>query len=244
VFSPIAEHPHDMLRLFSLKSPVTSGGALVSESTGIERNPGTSQGRGSSEAGDRDGHRQEGGEICMMCGLLDCTACADTLRRRFTAPAADRRPVTFGISTLGARAEHGGRCECCMAPQPMQQSLDEMEFERSLCGAAARGDVARAVLLLQSRQADPNVADAYGYFPLHYAARQGHADLCSNLLAANAAIGARAGEGMGTPLHRAVLSGSEKTVQVSSTPTESLSAHILLLLRPIMKASPSHCRFF
>ncbi|KAJ1481067.1 ankyrin repeat-containing domain protein [Baffinella frigidus] len=193
-----------MLSLFSLKSSAVTSGS----SSGL--GDGTDEARGGAT-----GQQEAGADACLVCGASGCTSCMAATRRPAAAypPAAvARRAPRRPVASFGGA--HGGECACCAKPQPMQQSLDEMDFERSLCGAAARGDIDRVTHLLQSRSADPNQADAYGSFPLHYAARQGHAALCSALLSAGAAVDACAGEARSSPLHRAVLSGCRATVKV------------------------------
>ena len=76
----------------------------------------------------------------------------------------------------------------------MQQTLDELDFERGLCGACSRGDLARVQELLVRRERDPNERDTSDYTPLHYAARQGHEQVCALLLGKRAAVDATAGE--------------------------------------------------
>ena len=116
-----------------------------------------------------------------------------------------RLPAT-ALSTL---YQHGLRRDarltllavCC--EQPMQQTLDELDFERGLCGASFRGDLARVQELLDQRMRDPNERDLADYTPLHYAARHGHAHVCALLLRKRAAVDATAGDAAATPLHRA-----------------------------------------
>ena len=38
---------------------------------------------------------------------------------------------------------HGDGCECCLRPLPMQQSVDEMEWERGIWGLASSGKYER-----------------------------------------------------------------------------------------------------
>ena len=89
----------------------------------------------------------------------------------------------------------------------MQQTLDELDFERGLCGACSRGDLAHVQELLVRRERDPNERDTSDYTPLHYAARQGHEQVCALLLGKRAAVDATAGEALATPLHRACAAG-------------------------------------
>lgn len=41
----------------------------------------------------------------------------------------------------------GQECECCSKPQTMQQTLEELDFERGIWWAAASGDCARLRVL-------------------------------------------------------------------------------------------------
>jgi hypothetical protein len=41
---------------------------------------------------------------------------------------------------------HGGNCECCLKPLPMQQSLDEMEWERGIWGLSSNGLCERSAM--------------------------------------------------------------------------------------------------
>lgn len=47
----------------------------------------------------------------------------------------------------GHNHSHGQQCDCSQ-PAPMSQTLDELEFERGLWGAARDGDDARVEQLL------------------------------------------------------------------------------------------------
>jgi hypothetical protein len=85
----------------------------------------------------------------------------------------------------------------------MQQTLDELDFDRGLWGACSRGDLDRVTELLDERKRDPNERDLSGYTPLHYAARLGHGQVCSLLLRKKADVDPLAGESAATPLHRA-----------------------------------------
>jgi ankyrin repeat protein len=68
------------------------------------------------------------------------------------------------------------------------QSLEELEFQRSLCNASRSGDIERVKMLLQRN--DPNMKDEAGYTPLHYAARSGHLEICKLLLSKGAKVNA------------------------------------------------------
>jgi hypothetical protein len=105
---------------------------------------------------------------------------------------------------------HSASCGCALRPQPLQQSLDELEFERSACKAALDGDVARLQKLEQTR---PHLLDeasgGAGLVPLHYACRAGKNDAAFFLLSRAPWRAFCLSNGGATPLHKAAACGHE-----------------------------------
>ena len=100
---------------------------------------------------------------------------------------------------------------------PYDQRLEEVEFMRSACVAAQRGDVDKLRAMLHRRPdvcTNDGVGGDSGYTPLHYAAREGHAECVRALLASGANANARTRAGAATPLHRAAFTGSGACVQL------------------------------
>ena len=66
---------------------------------------------------------------------------------------------------------------CCQSAPPSStlQSLDELDFERGIWGAAREGEDGRLVALLE-KGVQASSRDSSGYTALHYAARAGHVD--------------------------------------------------------------------
>eukprot|EP00887_Chlorella_sp_A99_P005549 scaffold1.g5549.t1 len=114
------------------------------------------------------------------------------------------------------RRRHGVDCDCC-APTAAAESLDEVAFAKSAAAAASRGDLA-AVRAIVARQPAQVHNDGYGgssgYTPLHYAAREGHADVAEFLLASGADINAATRSGGAAPLHRAAYTGRAGVVRL------------------------------
>ena len=80
---------------------------------------------------------------------------------------------------------HGGHDhECCdgRTKWAASQSLDEMDFHKSLSAAAQRNDLLRMEELLRRGSPVDGDDDPSGYAPLHYASRSGHLDACILLL--------------------------------------------------------------
>lgn len=61
--------------------------------------------------------------------------------------------------------KHSSDCNCCSSVPTnpsVQQSLDEIDFERSIWQAAIDNDVGKIMKFSLSQKFDPNVADKYG----------------------------------------------------------------------------------
>lgn len=107
------------------------------------------------------------------------------------------------------------QCTCCSHPASsagVQQSLQEMDFERGIWSAAMDGDLDRVTSLLR-KGSDPNLRDSAGYTALHYASRSGHLHVCTFLLESGACPSPRT-PGGATPLHRAAYRGHLPVVRL------------------------------
>lgn len=103
--------------------------------------------------------------------------------------------------------EHGEHSR----PTSACQTLDELDFERGLWFAAQYGDIDRAhLLLIKGTHVDQR--DSAGYTPLHYAARNGHLELCRLLVEGGACVNATTSQVQATALHRAAAAGENKHV--------------------------------
>ncbi|XP_045147666.1 ankyrin repeat domain-containing protein 39-like [Echinops telfairi] len=97
---------------------------------------------------------------------------------------------------------------CCShenAAPSVQQTLEEMDFERGIWSAALNGDLGLVKHLIQ-KAADPSQSDAVGYTALHYASRNGHYAVCQFLLENGTQCDAQT-HGGATALHRASYCG-------------------------------------
>lgn len=94
------------------------------------------------------------------------------------------------------------------------QNLDELQFEKGIWGAAHCGDLDRIKTLAATGKSHQiNSIDGAGYTSLHYAARNGHLDVCKYLINNGAAINATTRSGNATALHRACSTGREDVVR-------------------------------
>lgn len=89
--------------------------------------------------------------------------------------------------------------------------LDQLDYchRTALHYASVRGDVKAAQILLV-HGANPNIADMYGYAPMHYAAEIGHTSVVRELIKNKGAIHQQT-KGGTTPLHLAALNGRSET---------------------------------
>jgi ankyrin repeat protein len=108
---------------------------------------------------------------------------------------------------------HNGECHHCNLSSTLGQTLEELDFEKGLWGAARDGDIVTLQKLL-GRGRNPSQKDASGYTPLHYAARAGHTNICKLLLEKGADVNAVTESGRSTPLHRAAFCGHVDVVQL------------------------------
>lgn len=104
---------------------------------------------------------------------------------------------------------------CCSCPggvPGVQQTLEEMDFERGIWSAALDGDLGRVKSFVQ-KPTDPSQPDSAGYTALHYASRNGHYAVCQFLLENGAKCDAQT-HGGATALHRASYCGHTEIAQL------------------------------
>uniref|UniRef100_A0A7N4V645 Ankyrin repeat domain 23 n=1 Tax=Sarcophilus harrisii TaxID=9305 RepID=A0A7N4V645_SARHA len=108
-----------------------------------------------------------------------------------------------------------GDAACCShqsAVPSVQQTLEEMDFERGIWSAALDGDLGRVKHFIQ-KETDPSQPDPSGYTALHYASRNGHYAVCQFLLESGAKCDAQT-HGGATALHRASYCGHTEVVRL------------------------------
>ncbi|CAH2104639.1 unnamed protein product [Euphydryas editha] len=110
---------------------------------------------------------------------------------------------------------HHSNCNITSPNESVRQTLSEMDWERGIWNAAYSGDKGRVQLLIDKAKNSKelvNSVDSSGYTALHYAARNGHEDICSMLLQYGASIDALTRSAKSTPIHKAAAAGKENTV--------------------------------
>lgn len=93
----------------------------------------------------------------------------------------------------------------------VEQTLDELEFERGLWSAACENDLKKCSDLIRKGH-DPSKPDSAGFTPLHYAVRSGSKELVECLLKAGSNPNAQTNGGKATALHRSVNKGRPEIV--------------------------------
>ncbi|KAF9188456.1 Ankyrin repeat domain-containing protein 39 [Haplosporangium sp. Z 11] len=118
--------------------------------------------------------------------------------------------MQYMAAGTGQCHDHGHPGHVCNhAPSSVAESLDEIEFSRSIHAACIANnlDRVRSILSKSSNrggEAPANALDSAGYTALHYASRAGNKDICLLLLNAGADVDATTPELGATPLMRAV----------------------------------------
>jgi len=101
------------------------------------------------------------------------------------------------------------------APKEIDQTLDEIKFEKSIFNACVIGDLEKIKLLVNKHGSSIlNQQDKNGYSGLHYAARNSHYEICKYLIENNVNVNIKTFSCESTALHRAAFIGNEKVVQL------------------------------
>ena len=109
--------------------------------------------------------------------------------------------------------DHSEGCGCGQRPVPLSQSIEEIQFERSVQNAAAMGNVARVKEICDRSPEHAVSQDSYGYTALHYAAKTGDVRMCQCLLSIKGyPLHAVTRSGRATALHRAAMGGHTEVV--------------------------------
>nr|CAD7200225.1 unnamed protein product [Timema douglasi] len=122
-------------------------------------------------------------------------------------------PTELRCQTDAMSHEHSHECTCPVTSSSVQQTLDELDFERGIWFAAQHDDIERVEKLL-SKGTPVDTRDSAGYTALHYAARAGHTGMCERLISAGADVNATTRSGSATPLHRAAAAGRLQVVKL------------------------------
>ncbi|XP_076370241.1 uncharacterized protein LOC143256646 isoform X2 [Tachypleus tridentatus] len=123
-----------------------------------------------------------------------------------------------------SNGKQGCCCNATTTSSSVYQTLNEMEFERGIwsavelyenrvhhyCFVAMNDDLPKVKFLVE-KGTDPGSKDAM--FSQHYAARNGHLEICTFLLENGACANAQT-PGGATPLHRAALKGHVDIIKI------------------------------
>ncbi|KAK9694629.1 Ankyrin repeats (3 copies) [Popillia japonica] len=117
------------------------------------------------------------------------------------------------MSHCGERDHSHENCQIDTKSSNLFQSLNELDFERGIWSAAQSGDLDKVINFLNKGE-NVDVKDTAGYTALHYAARNGHSDICKCLLARGSDVNAVTKAGLATSLHRACSAGYYNIVKI------------------------------
>jgi len=111
-------------------------------------------------------------------------------------------------------------CHCHLSASNTHSSvfetLDELEFRRSLCSAAQQNDIEEFRRRLDALPPSKSInqCDTSGYTALHYAVRFQPATICRLLLERGANPNSQTRASLSTPLHRAVLFRNTEAIEL------------------------------
>nr|CAG8662855.1 2156_t:CDS:2 [Entrophospora candida] len=109
----------------------------------------------------------------------------------------------------------GESCSHGLQENPYSQSLDELDFQRSIHYACMLGDVVRLKTMISKKGGSiVNEIDSTGYSPLHYSALKGNFEICKILLDHGANVNVITPQLLSTPLHRASVNNHVKVVNL------------------------------
>ena len=111
--------------------------------------------------------------------------------------------------------DHHEGCGCGQRSVPLAQSIEEVQFERSIQSAAAIGNVTRVKEICERSPGHAVSQDTYGYTALHYAAKTGDVVMCQFLLSIKGyPLNAVTRSSGTTALHRAAMAGHDGVVSM------------------------------
>ena len=111
--------------------------------------------------------------------------------------------------------EHHACCSHTGSSYGCDQSIDEIEFEKSIFNACVYGDIDKVKKFVAKKGKDILLErDKSGYTCLHYAARNGHLEICKYLIEQDADLNAKTLSCNSAPIHRASLMGHWEIVQL------------------------------
>lgn len=112
-------------------------------------------------------------------------------------------------------SHESGQCGHVHASTGYEQTLDEIEFEKSAFYCAVNGDLDRLKQLVAKKGPRIlNEQDKNGFTCLHYAARNGRIDICQYLLGHNVDVNLKTNSCRSTALHRAAYMGNTDIVRL------------------------------
>lgn len=130
-------------------------------------------------------------------------------REREVKKESEKNKLTTNkMSQQHQKDDHECQCKSTTAAQ----SLNEMDFERGIWSAALYNDIEKLNRFI--RQGQQNDIDSNGYTALHYAARNGHYEICQSLVHSNVDVNALTRSGGTTALIRAAMMGHKNIVEL------------------------------
>ncbi len=94
-------------------------------------------------------------------------------------------------------------CSCTSNNSAVQQTLDELEFEKSIFNACVQGDIQKVKAMINKHgRSLLNQTDKNGYSCLHYSTRNSHYELSKLLIQNGIDVNLKTSSCQSTALHR------------------------------------------
>jgi ankyrin repeat protein len=110
---------------------------------------------------------------------------------------------------------HKQNCNCNLIHSSIVESLDEIDFEKSIFNACVQGNIdkIRAMINKHGKQI-LNQQDKHGYSCLHYSVRNSHYEICKLLIDNGIDLNLQTFNGQSTALHRASYIGNKQITEL------------------------------
>eukprot|EP01060_Flectonema_neradi_P017612 TRINITY_DN24479_c0_g1_i1.p1 TRINITY_DN24479_c0_g1~~TRINITY_DN24479_c0_g1_i1.p1 ORF type:complete len:211 (+),score=32.49 TRINITY_DN24479_c0_g1_i1:88-720(+) len=107
----------------------------------------------------------------------------------------------------------GEACQCVARAAPVQQTLDEMDWDRGIWCAVVEGNMRKVQQFLSSNSSWLEERDTAGYTALQYAVSNGNVEIINFLLSKKVFINTQTNTGR-TPLHKAAVKGNSNILKI------------------------------
>ena len=107
----------------------------------------------------------------------------------------------------------GESCQCVARAAPIQQSIDEMDWDRGIWCAVVEGSVHKVKQFISDNHSCIEQKDTAGYTALQYAVSNNYYEIVKVLLTLGASVNTKTNTGR-TPLHKGAVKGNIEIIKM------------------------------